>query len=59
MDETSTQSIEITSKLLRAAMKGMPMVQPKQKTIDFLKVLAGTFKAVDCMPDEASAFSLN
>jgi len=42
MDETSTQSLEITKQLLRAALKSMPLLQPKQETIDFLKAFART-----------------
>lgn len=59
MDETSTSSLLLSENLLRVALKSKQYDSPADKTLDFIRNFANSFRIVDGLPLEASSFSLS
>jgi hypothetical protein len=59
MDETSTSSIASTEKMLRTALKNERYGTPSDKTIEFIRSFASSFRFIDGLPEGAASYSLN
>lgn len=59
MDETATSTLFPTEKMLRTALKNERYGTPSDKTIDFIRSFASSFRFIDGMPDGAASYSLN
>lgn len=59
MDENSTSQTLLSEKLVRAALKSGNYGSPKQKSLDFIRNFAQSFRVIEGMPRESGIFSLN
>ena len=59
MDETVTSTLFPTEKMLRTALKNERYATPSDKTIEFIRSFASSFRFIDGLPEGAASYSLN
>ena len=59
MDETVTSTLFPTEKMLRTALKNERYGTPSDKTIEFIRSFASSFRFIDGLPEGEASYSLN
>mgnify|MGYP006052348433 FL=1 len=59
MDETVTSTLFPTEKMLRTALKNERYGTPSDKTIEFIRSFASSFRFIYGLPEGAASYSLN